>query len=353
MADQVKIKTGVDSSGVKTGLAHIKNQFAGLKASIGGSLRGSFGLIAGAAAAGAGLRSIFGEADHLQDLNDKLGVSAEALQMLGNVAKKNGGSLDDVSDAMGKILVAQAKVRKGDEGMKQSLAALGIGQAEFVNLSPDQAFLRIADAVSKSNDDSIAYAATLDLMGRNAGNLFATLKMGGDEIKRVNDELGGIIDDATVQQIADVTEKLEGFFLRLKGLTADALGGAFKYFEFVGARAAELVGMLTGDQAMVLVARQAKQDAKFPKKKDKGEPKVPFDPEDLEKKDKDKAAKAPKAAQIIADALTRAGGGGIAYIAPEAQVQVNMAKDIAQMKESVLRQEKTAKNIEKKTGWQP
>ena len=102
---------------------------------------------------------------------------------------------------------------------------------------------------------------------------------------------------------------------------------------------------------MVQAAKQAKRDIFFPKKAAKGAPKLPFDPEDLEKKEKAKEAKAPKAAQIIADSLTRAGGGGIAYMAPEAQVQKNMAKDIAQMKESVLRQEKIGKNIERKTGW--
>ena len=116
MADQVNIKTGVDSSGVKTGLAQIRSQFAGLKSFAAGKLGGAIGAIGLTTAIGAGLRSIVGEADHLQDLNDKLGVSAEALQMFGNVAKKNGGNLDDVSSALGKLLVAQAKVKKGTRG---------------------------------------------------------------------------------------------------------------------------------------------------------------------------------------------------------------------------------------------
>lgn len=58
-----------------------------------------------------------------------------------------------------------------------------------------------------------------------------------------------------------------------------------------------------------------------------------------------------KLAQIVADSLTRAGGGGIAYI-PQVEAAKQSVAELKSMRQEMKEQSKTLKNIEAKTGWQ-
>ena len=192
MSDQVKIKAGVDSSAIKTGLAQIKNQFAGLRASAGGALAGAFAV----GGIGAGIGALIEKASKLNDLAGQFGIVASELQRIGNAATQNGSSVEAVGASLNKLALSQEKVRAGSPEAAKALETLGIKAEDFINLAPHEAFYAVADAMAGAKDRGAAYAAVIALMGKSSGELVSTMEMGSEAIKQMGDGVGVFSDDA-------------------------------------------------------------------------------------------------------------------------------------------------------------
>lgn len=331
MSDQVKIKVGVEQSAVKTGLAHIKAQFRALKSFAGGMIAAVLSPVALAAAAVAGVVgtvfAAFNKAGQLADMSAQFGISAEALQRVGNVAEQSGVSLESLGGALNKLALNQEKVRNGDEAMAKSLADLGINAQEFINLSPEDAFYKMSDAVAGAEDRGKAYSAVVGLMGKSAGALFGTMSLGSEAIQAQGDAIG-VMTDQTVANLDKTADKLD----ELKN----------RFLAFAANKLAPILTNLMPDDPEAEKRKQAKSEAA----------KVQREIESKEQEG-EKKTEAVKKREVIADALTRAGGGGIAYQAPEVEAAKQSARSLARIEAATAESTKTLKNIEQKTGWAP
>jgi hypothetical protein len=215
---------------------------------IGGSLKSTFAGIFAGIGIGSIVRNTISELSSINDLSQQFGISAESLQRLGQVASESGVSLEQVGAALGKLTRSVQAAQGGTGAQADALRDLGLSAKELAGLSPEQAFLKLADAVAGATDRKKAYAATIAVAGRNAGALIPILQQGSAALKEQFDSIG-VVSDETVNKI----DQIEDAFSRLGKQATVALGEPIAFFgkfalagteafKFVAVEAKNLVG---------------------------------------------------------------------------------------------------------------
>lgn len=149
-----------DLSGVQQGLAGIG---AGLSAAV---RVGTLGAVAGLGAFALAARSLVNELDNLNDSADATGATVEALSALEDVARRNGGTLDLVTDALVKMNQALNLAKPGSE-QEAALRAIGVEAARLRALAPEQALLEIAKALAQFENDGTKARIAQVLFGKS------------------------------------------------------------------------------------------------------------------------------------------------------------------------------------------
>lgn len=130
---------------------------------------GALGVGVAAGALVGGLRSITEQIDAFNDAADATGASVEVLSGLDEVARRNGGSLDDVSAAITKL--NQALGAKADSEQAKALAAIGLSADELRAKDPGTALKDVADALANYENNGQKARVMQDLFGKSAGQL--------------------------------------------------------------------------------------------------------------------------------------------------------------------------------------
>jgi hypothetical protein len=156
----------------------------GLQASA-ASLAGSLG---GALAVGGLTALITGAidaADNLRDLSQATGITVESLGGLGFAAGQNGGSLEGVASAAGKLNKALAEAAAGSRAALEPFQALGISvqDAAGQTKNADVVFAEVADRFKTFNDGPEKSALALRLFGKAGAEQIALLNEGGDALR--------------------------------------------------------------------------------------------------------------------------------------------------------------------------
>lgn len=141
------------------------------------------------------------EADTLDDLSEKTGISAGNLRELSYAAKIGGTSLEGLLGAMDKL---GRSADKSDEEMSkqaQTFKQLGVeaSNADGSLKSSEQLMMDLADAFSGIQDGPEKSAAAFRLFGSEAKNLLPLLNKGSGEFKRLKEEsqqLSGVSEES-------------------------------------------------------------------------------------------------------------------------------------------------------------
>jgi len=182
----------------------VKNFFSGIASGI--------AMVTKAAAAGAAsvvgfataLNIKAGTARELQTMSQVLGVSTTALQEWQYAASKVGIEGDkltdifrDTSDKIGDF------IQTGGGSAADMFEQLNIKAADFVNLSPDQALLKLAKATERLNQqDKIFF---FEAIASDASNLLPLLENNGERLKQMGieaNELGRVLSDNQLNGLA-------------------------------------------------------------------------------------------------------------------------------------------------------
>ncbi len=165
-------------------------------------------------------------ADELNRLSQQTGVSVEALSAWGNVAKRNGQDVNDLSELIQELSLKLAETDKDTEGAGLALKQLGLSYQELGKLGAEEAFKKVATAVSGVEDsgkktamvmailgdEGQKYVSTLNTIG-SAGELEATITaQQAEAAARYRDSLGALsaAGDAWSQSIvAGITPALD------------------------------------------------------------------------------------------------------------------------------------------------
>ena len=230
MATQsLEFKSDLDDSQFQAGL---KNMEKGGK-KVEGSLVGSFSSMAkgiGASMAAAftvgaivdAAKSILDFVGQLQDQADALGVNTEILQGFQGAMMGSGVSAEKFTKGMATLISSIQQAKQDTGTARDSFAALGIEFDSIANDSPDQILLKIADGLKNAKDPAAAYAAALDLVGKNQINFVAALK-GGSAAFAENASKIKVLSDEEVAAIDEIGLAWDKAVLKSKAYAAQAL----------------------------------------------------------------------------------------------------------------------------------
>jgi len=226
-----------------------------------------------------GLSSAIDKGDQLQDLANRFGISASALQEVGNAASLSGAGIEDVASAMNKLAVNAGKAIGGDDAMIASFEKLGLTVSDLQGMSPQDLFFKLSEAVAGANDPLEAFAQAQEVAGKSVGALMETLRMGPDAIQQMGQGMGTWSDD-TIAQLAAASDEMKTFQNTMTigfGAVASIINPTIKVFKalteemtLLAAAAWELAkGNVAGAKQLAKQAGQAGMDIERDKYKEK------------------------------------------------------------------------------------
>ena len=151
-------------------------------------------------AIGAGVAAFAKIAGDFSDLAAQTGLSAELMSELEMALKDAGSSVEDFAASVVKMRKFLYEASTGSKSAAEAMAALGLNAADLIDLSADQQFLRIADALSKVRNPTERTALAMELFGKSAYKMLPLLEAGGagiEEFRRKARELGFSISGET------------------------------------------------------------------------------------------------------------------------------------------------------------
>lgn len=192
------------------------------------------------AALAAFTRQTIDAVDALNDVKDATGASIENLSALEDVARRNGGTLDDVAGILVKFN-AGLKEADGKNGVSLALKTIGLNTAELKKLDPAEALRQVAVALSIYADDGNKARIVQDLFGKS-------IREAGPYLKDLAEQ--GKLNGSVTTQQAEAAEKFNKQLFALKtnagnasrtivGEMLPALSGLVKIFENLGQASGE------------------------------------------------------------------------------------------------------------------
>jgi hypothetical protein len=199
-------KLALDASGLDRGLSSATSSLDRFAKQTGSVLAGAFAfdkLISG-------FSSAIEKGDQLQDLANRFGISASALQEVGNAASLSGAGIEDVASAMNKLAVNAGKAIGGDDAMKQAFLDVGLSVQQLKEMSPQDIFFALSEAIQNTSNPLEAFAKAQAVAGKSVGALMETMRMGPAAIKELGDSMG-VWSDNEITQLGAASDAIKEF----------------------------------------------------------------------------------------------------------------------------------------------
>lgn len=207
-----------DQTPLQKTLASLPRGFMTASAAIGGVAGVVGGAVVGAVGAAidavSNLVNSYGElGGRLTDMSDRTGLSTETLGELDYAATKSGTSLDTLEGSLAKMGNKLVDAAAGSKTARAAFTTLGLSVEELSQLSPDQQFERIAQAISEIDDPAARTAAAMDVFGKSGADLLPLMKDGAAGIQAFRKEAVGLgrlsgRDVDALDQLGDTFETL-------------------------------------------------------------------------------------------------------------------------------------------------
>ena len=194
----------------------MQSKMAGIGSSIaklGGAL--ALGAVAGGVAVLGGMaKSAFELGSSLTEAAAKVGVTVEALQEMRFAATQNGISIETMDGSLNKMTKTLGELSLGNKTVAGNFKELGLSAREFVGLSPDQSFIKIAEALGKVESETERAALGNKIFGRSYAELKPLIDQGAAGIQAAIEQKrkDGVISTeqaAKLDELADGWERLK------------------------------------------------------------------------------------------------------------------------------------------------
>lgn len=182
----------------------------------------SFAVVGGAitAALGVAVKSLANAADVADDTAKRTGLTVEAVQELGYVAKMTGSNLATVEVALRTMQKGLTDSGTESAAFTSALETLGLSLAELRAMNPQAQFDALSQAIAGVTDPSQRAGLAMTVFGRAGTALLPMLAEGADGIAKLKDEAhkyGYVMS----QEVAEAGSNFNDNLDRLKG----SLGG--------------------------------------------------------------------------------------------------------------------------------
>lgn len=189
----------------------------GLKGGIASIAAFTTGLVGGLLSAQAaidGFMNAVNNADRLDELSNRLGISTEQLSAWGYAAKLSGTDLESLTGSIQKFSKTVAAAADANSRQAELFASLGINVKDAAgNLRDVEELLpEVADRFKALDNETTETALAMELFGRSGAELLEFLNRGSDGLNKLGDEareLGGIIDGETAKSAAEFKDEID------------------------------------------------------------------------------------------------------------------------------------------------
>lgn len=245
-ADQVKLNTAVSGAiahykalGVQApaNLLAIQKATAGAAQAatgMGGALKTSFAtLTASFTAANLITKAVTSVVDlgvsavksagQIVDLSKKTGLSIEAVQRLGFVAKQNGGSLEQMADA---VFKTGLQIEKGSKKTKDAIEELGLSFADIRAMKPEDQFDAIMRALASIEDPQRRNALGVAAMGKSYADVAASVDGYIEALKNAP-----VANADAIKATDDAADAIERAWDKAEKAAINAIGGILQALE--------------------------------------------------------------------------------------------------------------------------
>lgn len=145
------------------------------------------------AAAGASVAAFAKIAGDFSDLAAQTGLTVELMSELETALKDAGSSVEEFAKSAVKMQRAISEANSGSKAAAETFARLGLSASDLINLSADEQFLKIADALSKVKNPTDRLSLAMELFGKSAYKMLPVLEAGGagiEEFRKKAREMG-------------------------------------------------------------------------------------------------------------------------------------------------------------------
>jgi hypothetical protein len=183
-----------------------------------------YGAAAAAAGAAIGAKMVSNSlkaVDALAKTSDKLGIATEDLLALRHAAELTGVQTNQLEMGLQRMTRRVAEAAQGSGEAKDAIRQLGLDAQQLAQLSPDQQFKQIAEAMSGVSSQGERVRLAFKLFDSEGVNLVNTLALGAEGLNEVQQELvdfGGALTRVDAAKI----EAANDAFTRV-GLGVDAV----------------------------------------------------------------------------------------------------------------------------------
>ncbi|MFM0000197.1 phage tail tape measure C-terminal domain-containing protein [Paraburkholderia dipogonis] len=164
-------------------------------------------------------------ADTVQKLSQQTGQSTKQIQEWSYATQSVGLDAKDSAKAIEALGDAQNKAVAGNENAVNAFNALGISMQQVKAESPHDMLLDVANAFQQSEDSAAKAAVAHELFGEAGEKLIPLLDKGSAGISEYADQanqLGGILSDNTIKQLASMKEHTEEAHAEWEAMTMHA-----------------------------------------------------------------------------------------------------------------------------------
>lgn len=155
----------------ESALAITRLQVAGIAA----SFAGIFGGFAAASIYTAFVRETVSTLGSLKDLQEGFGATAEGLSQIRTGFAISGQPMEEMETTIKHLSRSMTEAKDPTSAAARAIQALGLNTADFLKLTPDQALIKIADAIQGFSDGTGKAAVITALLGKEGGKLIPVL----------------------------------------------------------------------------------------------------------------------------------------------------------------------------------
>ena len=146
----------------------------------------------------------------LVEAADNAGVAVSRMEALAHVAEQDGVSLSSLSKS---ITTLSRRVVEANDGLAtyvREFDRIGVAYQTLQNLSPEEQFFIVAEAIARTTDRAAKQAAAQNLLGRAGRELIGTLDKHAGRLREVVAETDAITKatDAQYRSVKDLTGQL-------------------------------------------------------------------------------------------------------------------------------------------------
>ena len=217
----VKGRTSLDGSGWAAGLRKMEVGTKGAAGRMRSSMAGALGSVFAIGFLTSATRRILQHADQIDKTAKRISTSTETVQKFDFAATQSGAALTDVEKAFINTSKAIEGAKQGLTTQMRAFQAFGVSLQMLQTMSPEQVFLKIAEAIEKAGDAMDRAKSLEDIMGRGGKVLIPAFKGG---FAGLMGQAPKGIDAETVKNLAEFNDELDRLKREALPAAADAVG---------------------------------------------------------------------------------------------------------------------------------